>query len=79
MMQLTVFACPDVMFGLVLVSYWICCHFSLDNCTTDMCSFLYYYTEMTCLSLNLLVWDLLTYPESINSVELSYALTIHAY
>lgn len=48
------------------MNYWICCHYDLDNCTTDLYLLLYCYLEINCLSLKLLVWCLLPYPEPIS-------------
>lgn len=56
----------DIKSRLVLVNYWICCHYNPDNCTTDLYLLLYCYLEINCLSLNLLGWCLLLYPEPIS-------------
>lgn len=62
----TAFARLDINSRLVLVNYWICCHYNLDNCTTDLYLLLYCYLEINCLSLKLLGWCLLLYPEAIS-------------
>lgn len=54
---------PDVEFGLVLVSHWICCHSYSSNRTTDLCLLLYCCLEIKSLSLQLMVGCLLPYPK----------------
>lgn len=62
-MVVYLFVHPDVEFGPVLVSRWICCHSYSSNSTTDLCLLLYCCLEIKSLSLQLMVGCLLPYPK----------------
>lgn len=64
-MVIYIFASPDIKSSPVLVNYWICCCYSLDNCTSNLSLLPHHDLDINCLSLKLFISCLLSHPKPI--------------